>query len=311
MSVKWVKTEDCIPMVELERQFYNDASFAYLRKTIARDGFKPCYPVRAIFNKGKNRYEVFDGIHRTKVAQSLGITKIPLIDETEKLTRQQAIAEGIKANRTHAYYNAMDLAKNLEALAESLSSVRRHKSRGRPETVSLSALADLTGMSEKSVSQYLQLRRLPEEVQTLVGQGKLGMSHALVLLRLLKTDYTGMISELAQEVVSEGISRRELVKKVESIRKRGYYHEEIKVCAGCKRTFSKDRVSYVYLCPECVGKLFSGKLETSVNENRTKAMKTYLKVNNFVKKLEKNNKKVPAWLRARVEQLHQMWKEAR
>ncbi|MGQ9759184.1 MAG: ParB/RepB/Spo0J family partition protein [Candidatus Methanomethylicaceae archaeon] len=113
MRVKYVKTEDCEPLEELERRFYSDSSFSYLLKTIERDGFKSCYPVRAIFNEKKGKYEVFDGIHRTKVAQRLDIKTIPLIDETGKLARQQAIAEGIKANQTHAYYSPMDKARNL------------------------------------------------------------------------------------------------------------------------------------------------------------------------------------------------------
>ena len=98
-----VKTADCIPLPELERQFYDQSNYRYLRRIIETEGFKPCYPIRAVFNGRKGVYEVFDGTHRLKVAQDLGISRIPLIDETGILTRQQAIAEGIKANKTHAY----------------------------------------------------------------------------------------------------------------------------------------------------------------------------------------------------------------
>lgn len=297
-------------MEELGRTFYAQCSQEYLLERIKIDGFKPCYAIRVIFNEKRNRYECFDGNHRLWVAKSLGLEKIPIIDETGKLTRTEAIAEGIKANRSHAYYNPMDISQNLNALLKSNKS-RKEKSIGRPETVNLTKLAEQTGISKKSISQYLQLQRLPKDVQTFVGHGKLGMSLALVLLRLDKTDYSPLILDLAEEAVLNGISRRELIRKVESIKKRGYIQEDIKVCSGCKRVFSKDRVSYVYLCPECVDKLRSGKLENSVNLDRTKAMQTFLKVNHFSDKLKKNGEEVPNWLQIRVDELHQKWRESR
>jgi len=298
-----------VPLVELERRFYNEPSFQYLKRTIQRDGFKSCYPVRAIYNPRIDKYEVFDGIHRLKVAQSLGISKIPLIDETGKYTRQQAIAEGIKANRTHAYYNPMDLAKNLQALSGSMARVRKRKSFGRPETVNLSALADLTGMSEPSISKYLQLLRLPEDTQRLVGEGKLRQTLAYILLKLDGTPHAHLISELAQEVVTKGMSRSELIKKVEAIKKTGRYKDELKICEGCKRSFTFDRLNRTYLCPECNDRLHSGKLR--ITPSRKKARQRFLKLNNYVQTLEKQGEKVPAWVRERVENLYRQWEEAR
>ena len=104
---------------------------------------------------------------------------------------------------THAYYNPMDLARNLEALGKTTSAARKSKSFGRPESVSLSTLAELTGMSEKSISQYLQLLRLPEDVQTMVGAGKLKLSCALILLRLDKTASRHMIPKLAKMLLEK------------------------------------------------------------------------------------------------------------
>lgn len=312
MRVKYVKTEDCEPLRELERRFYNDASFAYLKRTIQRDGFKSCYPVRAIFNKTKDRYEVFDGIHRVKVAHSLGITKIPLIDETGKLTKQQAIAEGIKANRSHAYYNPMDIAKNLEALGESLGKVRKSKSLGRPETVSLSVLADLTGMSEPTISQYLQLLRLPEDVQTLVGEGKLRQTLAYILLKLDGTPYARLIPKLAQEVVNKGISRNQLIKKVEAIKKTGHYEDELKICDGCQRTFTFDGMTRSWLCPKCNDLLHSGKFrEVSPSRDRTKAMQRYLRLRHTIEELEKKGVKISSKAYENLEKFHGDWRGER
>jgi ParB family chromosome partitioning protein len=309
--VRYVDTADCEPLIELERDYYDQANFLYLKKTIERDGFKKVYPVRAIFDRRRNRYQIFDGIHRLKVAQALGIKKMPLEDETALLTKEHAIAEGIKANRTHAYYNPMDLARNLGALGKTTSAARKGKSFGRPESVSLSALAELTGMSEKSISQYLQLLRLPEDVQTLVGMGRLPYSHALVLLRLDKTASRYMIPQLAQQVLREEMSRRDLEGKVESIRRKGYVDDN-KICVGCKKVFPKDHLSYPCLCPSCVQKLRSGKLEPSSNpetDKRTEAMRNYLRLNALLEeRWTKQGKEIPEKPKKYLEKLYDKWK---
>ena len=313
LRAKKVKTVDCMPMPELERQFYDPFNYRYLRKIIGTEGFKPCYPVRGIYNRRKDVNEIFDGIHRLKVAQDLGISKIPLIDETGVLTRQEAIAEGIKANRTHAYYNCIDMARHLKVLGESLAKIRMRKrnSVGRPERVSLALLAKETGMSEKSISQYLQLLRLPEDVQAMVGEGKIKFSYALVLLRLDKTAYKYMIPKLAQEVYKRGISRRELERKVEAIRKKGYF-EDTKVCVVCKRAFPKESISNPCLCPACVGRMRSGKLEVTPNRDRTEAMQKYLGVKNLLKeRWTKKGKEIPEKAAKYLERLYQQWVEER
>jgi ParB-like chromosome segregation protein Spo0J len=112
--------DDCIPLPELERKFYNERDYERLKKVIARDGFKKQYAVRAIFDRKLKKYLVFDGIHRTLAAKELGYKEIPLIEETGTLTKAEVIAEGIKANCTHGYYNALDIAKNLRELSSSL-----------------------------------------------------------------------------------------------------------------------------------------------------------------------------------------------
>lgn len=305
MKSKMVKTVDCMPMPELERKFYDSSNYRYLKKVIEKEGFKSAYPVRAIFNAKKRIWEVFDGIHRTKIAQDLGIPTIPLIDETGVLTRQQAIAEGIKANKTHASYNCMDIAKHLSILGESLSRVRKGNFRGRPETVSLEALSEHTGMSEKSISQYLQLLRLPEDVKTMMGEGKLRFSFGLTLLRLDKTPYKYMIPKLAQEVYREGFSQRELERRVESIRRKGYVDDN-KICVGCKKVFPKDHVSYPCLCPSCVQKLRYGvKVEPSFNP----ATREYLRLNALLEeRWTKKGKEIPEKAKKYLERLYNQWK---
>jgi len=290
-------------MVELQRRFYDQSSYSYLKRVIGTEGFNDAYPVRIVGN------EVFDGIHRTKVSQDLDIPKIPVLDYTGILTRQKAIAEGIKANQTHASYNPIDKAVHLKKLGESLSKRRKVKSMGRPTKLNLALISEVTKMDEKLISHYVNLLRLPESVQKLIGEGKLRSSIASLLLRLDKTPHKDEIPKLAEKIVAEGWSYRKVVSIVEAIKKKGRYDGDAKVCVGCRRAFSTDRMSKSWLCAECNYRLHSGKFKAT--SSREKARRRFLKLNHFVQKLEKQGEEIPAWLRERLEKLHSRWEEAR
>ena len=303
MRVKYVNPKKLGPLPELRRRFYDQSNYSYLKRVIGVEGYNPAFPVRIIED------EVFDGIHRTKVAQDLDIPKIPVLDYTGILTREEAIGEGIKSNETHATYNPIDKAVHLKKLGESLSRRRKVKSLGRPATLNLALISEVTKMDEKLISHYVNLLRLHESVQKLIGEGKLRSSIASLLLRLDKTTHKDEIPKLAEKIVAEGWSYRKVVSVVEAIKKKGRYEGEAKVCVGCGRAFSTDRMSKSWLCAECNDSLHSGK--SKATSNREKMRQRFLKLNNYVQKLEKQGEEVPDWLRERVEWLHQEWKNAR
>jgi ParB-like chromosome segregation protein Spo0J len=168
-------------------------------------------------------------------------------------------------------------------------------------------LSDLTGYSEQTVSRYLQLLKLPEEVQTHVGKGKLGMTNAIIILKLADTPYENMILQLAQEAVTKGISRKELEKRVAMIKKKGVYHEEKKLCVGCSKVYSREQVSYPCLCPECVGKLRMGGFDISKSK-RTIAMLQYINLRDWAEKKREKGIELPDWFFARLQELHYAWK---
>lgn len=305
---KYVNTNDCIPMKELDREYYDQSNYSYLKKVIESDGFSPAHPLRGIFNKEIEKYEIFVGIHRLAIAKEIGITKVPLSDETDVLTRPRAIALGIKENKSHAYYNFLALAIHLKTLSDSFTKDRPSDSLGRPETIKLKMLAEQTRMDEKTISKYLQLLRLPEDVQKMIGQGKLKLSHAIILLGLEGTDYADKIGHLAQEVCSNGLSRKELERRVVAIKKKGYYEAEAKICVGCKKTFPNEAVSNPCLCPECLKNLKLGGFAEPDNEKTRKAMKFYLCLNDMVNNnYTKKGIQIPENIQKFLERKHEEW----
>ena len=109
-----------------------------------------------------------------------------------------------------------------------------------------------------------------------------------------------------QDAVSKEISRRELEKRVAVIKKKGYFDEEKKMCVGCQRVYSSDRVRYPCLCPECVGKLRTGRFEAP-NRDRTIAMQRFLLLRHWVEKRYQNEDELPQWVLDRVEKLQEDW----
>lgn len=133
------------------------------------------------------------------------------------------------------------------------------------------------------------------------------MTNALVMMKLLGTPYENMISTLAQEAVSKGITRQDLQKRVAIIKKKGYYDDEKRICVGCQKVYSKDRLRFLCLCPECVGKVRSGRFENP-NQRRTIAMLRFLILRNWAEKKHKEGYKFPDWFFGRLEQLQTEWK---
>lgn len=306
MRICNLNLDDCMPMPEVERKFYNHFDYLNLRKLIQNDGYDRAYPIRVLWNSKKKVYEIFDGIHRWKILKDLGtFSTIPVIDETGFLNRTQAIAKGIKANEFRAPYNPIDLARSLKALGENFARATMTKSK-RPRTVSISEVAELMRMSMSKVSQLFQLLKLPKDVQDLIGEGKLKFKHATELTRLLDTHYENKIQGLAEKVIEVEMPVRELKRIVEAIKHKGYYGEET-ICRGCKRVFPSDSISKPPLCPDCIGKLRSGELEKSHVESHNEARRKYLKFKAFVE-THFSNDSIPEHLRNALDLFYNKWK---
>ena len=117
-KVKKVRPSDCIPMLELGRDFYDQSTRFYLKNTIGEDGFSDAHPLRAIYNKKLGKYEVFAGNHRLEIAKELGLTWIPIV--IYDIPRDEALAQGFKDNKAHAKYNVIDQATHIVTLMKKI-----------------------------------------------------------------------------------------------------------------------------------------------------------------------------------------------
>jgi ParB-like chromosome segregation protein Spo0J len=272
MKVKNVPIKDCVPMQEVNRQYYNPYDYNALKRVIRKRGYDKRYAIRAFWNKEEEVYEVFDGIHRLQIARDLGHSTIPVFDESGKLTRQDAITIGIQVNQNRSAYNPMDLANALYELGVSIAKKKRKKGRGRPAKFSSKRVAERMCMSVSDVIEHISLRKLPKDVQSLLGQGKLKYNHGKALAKLVGTKFERDILSIAEKAVKEGMSFRKLSSYIKTLKNKGVYSDK-EVCSACNKEFPHDSMNRIVVCTSCATQIEDGHLGNHESKGELSHMK--------------------------------------
>lgn len=175
------------------RKVFDDDALSELASSIKEHGvFQPI-----IVRKSVKGYNIIAGERRVKASQLAGLTKIPAIirDFTDEEMMQVALLENLQRENL----SAIEEAKAYKSIIESLR-------------LTQDELAKKIGKSRSHITNMLGLLRLPLSVQDLVLYNKISMGHARVLSKLESHD---QIEELANKVVTDGLSVRDLERVAE------------------------------------------------------------------------------------------------
>lgn len=176
------------------RKVFDDDALKELSDSIKEHGiFQPI-----IVRKSVKGYNIIAGERRVKASILAGLTKIPAIirDFNDDEMMQVALLENLQRENL----SAVEEAKAYKAIIESLR-------------LTQDELAKKLGKSRSHITNMLGLLRLPLSVQDMVLYNKISMGHARVLSKLESHD---QIEELANKVVSESLSVRDLEKLAET-----------------------------------------------------------------------------------------------
>ncbi len=176
------------------RKIFDDEALKELSDSIKEHGvFQPI-----IVRKSVKGYNIIAGERRARASQLAGLTKIPAIirDFTDEEMMQVALLENLQREDL----SAIEEAKAYKAIIESLR-------------LTQDELAKKLGKSRSHITNMLGLLRLPLNVQDMVLYNKISMGHARVLSKL---ENHGQIEELANRVINENLSVRELEKIAEA-----------------------------------------------------------------------------------------------
>lgn len=174
------------------RKSFNEESIEELAKSIKEYGI--VQPI--IVKKAVKGYELIAGERRTKAAKVAGFTTIPAI--IKEFDDQEMMEIALVENIQREDLNPIDEAKAYENIIK-LNNMTQEK------------FAHRFGKSRSHVTNMLGLLKLPNATKKLVETGKMSMGHARALSKL--SDEV-LINELADKVISENLSVRELEHKI-------------------------------------------------------------------------------------------------
>jgi len=207
-----------------------------------------------VMNVGGRLY-LIDGLHRIKAAKELGIKRIKAL--VRQGTEDDLLVENIITARLRGRENPAQTAKVVKQLRD------RHG-------YSWNDIARRLGMSPATVKMYYDITRLPEQVLNLVGEGKLSVSKARLLLEIPNPrDQV----KAAEDIVKYGyteVQARELIKYyleayvegpvVPEPRKEPKHAGPELVCAVCRLEFDENP-TYFWIHESCLAELLNAYAE--------------------------------------------------
>ena len=183
-----------LPLSELRpnpyqpRKIFDDEALNELASSIKEHGvFQPIIVKKTI--KG---YDIVAGERRYRASKKVGLTTIPAI--VKDFTDDEMMNIALLENLQREDLSAIEEANAYKAMIETAH-------------ITQEELAERVGKSRSHVTNILGLLKLPANVQDLVLYNKISMGHARVLSKL---EDKAKIEELADRVVTEGLSVREL-----------------------------------------------------------------------------------------------------
>jgi ParB family chromosome partitioning protein len=186
------------PNPEQPRKVFDEERLKELSDSLREQGLVQPIVVRP---KG-DRFEIIAGERRWRAAKLAGIAKIPVIVRTDKNLEISNDLASLVENLQREQLSPLELAGAYERI------MNVHK-------MTQEQVAAKIGVSRVTIANTLRLLRLPEDVKTLLAEGKLSEGHARSLLSL---DDSKQMNEVAQKVVMRTLSVRETEQEVRSIK---------------------------------------------------------------------------------------------
>lgn len=177
------------------RKHFKAQDLKELQESIKTSGLLQPITVRTS-PKTANRFELIAGERRLRAAASLGWEKIPAI--VKDLTDQEILTLALIENLQRSDLNPVEEAEGYSQLISQFGHSQQ-------------SVATMVGKDRSTVANVLRLLQLPVSVRQLLTEGQLTAGQARPLLAL---DDTARITAMAREIVSRGLSAREVERQV-------------------------------------------------------------------------------------------------
>jgi ParB family chromosome partitioning protein len=156
-------------------------------------------PITVRRRLGKDGFELIAGERRLRAARNLGWKEIPaIIKETDDKT---LLTLALVENLQRTDLNPIEEGEGYHQLSNQFGLTQQQ-------------IAETVGKDRTTIANMLRLLQLPEMARRLLQDGQLTMGHAKVLLGL---EDPGKIIELAQLIVTQGLTVRDVERRLRDV----------------------------------------------------------------------------------------------
>lgn len=207
------------PNRDQPRKIFEEQALAELSASIKEHGVLQPLLVRPMAD---GSYRLVAGERRYRAARMAGVTEVPVT--IREMTDEEESIFALIENLHREDLNAIEEAQGIKTLIDTFGFTQEEA-------------AQKVGKSRTAVTNSLRLLNLPEDISNLVRDGKISMGHARALLSF---EDTAEASRVAQLVVKDGISVRDVERLAKSAqktkkspekreKKRGIFYDEVEI----------------------------------------------------------------------------------
>jgi ParB family transcriptional regulator, chromosome partitioning protein len=179
------------------RTEFNAEELLELQESIKTSGL--LQPITVRRRPGKDGFELIAGERRLRAAIKLGWKEIPAI--IKEIDDKTLLTFALVENLQRTDLNPIEEGEGYYRLSHDFGLTQQQ-------------IAETVGKDRTTIANMLRVLQLPESARRLLQDGKLTMGHAKVLLGL---DDSDNIVTLANEIVREGLTVRELEQRLRQV----------------------------------------------------------------------------------------------
>ena len=193
-SIVSLKLNEIEPNRGQPRKNFDENALAQLADSIRQHGVLQPLLVRPI--AGGGGYQLVAGERRWRASRMAGLSEVPVV--VKELDDEQVVAIALIENLQREDLNPVEEAEGYRKLMDSYN-------------LTQDDVSQRVGKSRPVIANALRLLSLPGEVLDMVKDGRISQGHARTLLAM---DNKNSMKKLASEIITKGLSVREVEKLV-------------------------------------------------------------------------------------------------
>jgi len=176
------------------RKEFNAEELGELQESLKASGL--LQPITVRRRSGRDGFELIAGERRLRAAAKLGWKEIPAI--IKEIDDKTILTLALVENLQRTDLNPVEEGEGYYKLSHDFGMTQQQ-------------IAETVGKDRTTIANMLRVLQLPEGVRKLLQEGKLTIGHAKVLLALEDPE---KIASLAREIVTDGLTVRELERRL-------------------------------------------------------------------------------------------------